>query len=231
MNHYIVLLSSIIVLVSSATLGTYKSAIISNPRNGIYDLVGLKAECPYTGAMKTVQVIYTSSQLYYQMQCYSSNAASIEYDESVIKVYYETKTTNYDLCTDNRFIWLDRHQIVCTKDFALSSFYLEKSGTNCRYTYTCVAVKSTYEDVQLTNKATSKLDAKSGAMTGLTTLKIGDAGSNRNALHNFRLQMDYTKSTWEAQYYYGIITLRDMAAVKDDYLAKSKKLREENTEV
>ena len=218
-------------LVSSANLGTYKSSIVSNPRNGIYDLVGLKAECPYTGAMKTVQVIYTSSQLYYQMQCYSSNAASIEYDESVIKVYTEKKSTNYDLCTDNRFIWLDRQQIACTKDFALSSFYLEKSGTNCRYTYTCVAVKSTYEDVQLTNKATSKLDAKSGAMTGLTTLKIGDSGSNTNALHNFRLQMDYTKSTWEAKYYYGVITLRNMAVVKDDYLAKSKKLREENTEV
>ena len=181
--------------------------------------------------MKTVQVIYTSSQLYYQMQCYSSNAASIEYDESVIKVYTEKKSTNYDLCTDNRFIWLDRQQIACTKDFVLSSFYLEKSGTNCRYTYTCVAVKSTYEDVQLTNKATSKLDAKSGAMTGLTTLKIGDSGSNTNALHNFRLQMDYTKSTWEAKYYYGVITLRNMAVVKDDYLAKSKKLREENTEV
>ena len=75
--------------------------------------------------MKTVQVIYTSSQLYYQMQCYSSNAASIEYDESVIKVYTEKKSTNYDLCTDNRFIWLDRQQIACTKDFALSSFYLE----------------------------------------------------------------------------------------------------------
>ena len=218
-------------LVSSANLGTYKSSIVSNPRNGIYDLVGLKAECPYTGAMKTVQVIYTSSQLYYQMQCYSSNAASIEYDESVIKVYTEKKSTNYDLCTDNRFIWLDRQQIACTKDFALSSFYLEKSGTNCRYTYTCVAVKSTYEDVQLTNKATSKLDAKSGAMTGLTTLKIGDSGSNTNALHNFRLQMDYTKSTWEAKYYYGVITLRNMAVVKDDYLAKSKQLREENTEV
>ena len=229
------LISSIFIyyrqLVCSANLGTYKSSIVSNPRNGIYDLVGLKAECPYTGAMKTVQVIYTSSQLYYQMQCYSSNAASIEYDESVIKVYTEKKSTNYDLCTDNRFIWLDRQQIACTKDFALSSFYLEKSGTNCRYTYTCVAVKSTYEDVQLTNKATSKLDAKSGAMTGLTTLKIGDSGSNTNALHNFRLQMDYTKSTWEAKYYYGVITLRNMAVVKDDYLAKSKKLREENTEV
>ena len=229
------LISSIFIyysqLVSSANLGTYKSSILSNPRNGIYDLVGLKAECPYTGAMKTVQVIYTSSQLYYQMQCYSSNAASIEYDESVIKVYTEKKSTNYDLCTDNRFIWLDRQQIACTKDFALSSFYLEKSGTNCRYTYTCVAVKSTYEDVQLTNKATSKLDAKSGAMTGLTILKIGDSGSNTNALHNFRLQMDYTKSTWEAKYYYGVITLRNMAVVKDDYLAKSKKLREENTEV
>ena len=162
MNHYILLFSCIITLVSSANLGTYKSSIVSNPRNGIYDLVGLKAECPYTGAMKTVQVIYTSSQLYYQMQCYSSNAASIEYDESVIKVYTEKKSTNYELCTDNRFIWLDRQQIACTKDFALSSFYLEKSGTNCRYTYTCVAVKSTYEDVQLTNKATSKLDAKSG---------------------------------------------------------------------
>ena len=218
-------------LVSSANLGTYKSSIVSNPRNGIYDLVGLKAECPYTGAMKTVQVIYTSSQLYYQMQCYSSNAASIEYDQSLIKVYTEQQSTNYDLCTDNRFIWLDRQQIACTKDFALSSFYLEKSGTNCRYTYTCVAVKSTYEDVQLTNKATSKLDAKSGAMTGLTILKIGDSGSNTNALHNFRLQMDYTKSTWEAKYYYGVITLRNMAVVKDDYLAKSKKLREENTEV
>ena len=231
MNHYILLFSCIITLVFSANLGTYKSSIVSNPRNGIYDLVGLKAECPYTGAMKTVQVIYTSSQLYYQMQCYSSNAASIEYDESVIKVYTQKKSTNYDLCTDNRFIWLDRQQIACTKDFALSSFYLEKSGTNCRYTYTCVAVKSTYEDVQLTNKATSKLDAKSGAMTGLTTLKIGDSGSNTNALHNFRLQMDYTKSTWEAKYYYGVITLRNMAVVKDDYLAKSKKLREENTEV
>ena len=67
MNHYILLFSCIITLVSSANLGTYKSSIVSNPRNGIYDLVGLKAECPYTGAMKTVQVIYTSSQLYYQM--------------------------------------------------------------------------------------------------------------------------------------------------------------------
>ena len=94
------LISSIFIyyrqLVSSANLGTYKSSIVSNPRNGIYDLVGLKAECPYTGAMKTVQVIYTSSQLYYQMQCYSSNAASIEYDESVIKVYTEKKSTNYE---------------------------------------------------------------------------------------------------------------------------------------
>ena len=62
--------------------------------------------------MKTVQVIYTSSQLYYQMQCYSSNAASIEYDESVIKVYTEKKSTNSDLCTDNRFIWHDRQQIA-----------------------------------------------------------------------------------------------------------------------
>ena len=97
MNHYILLFSCIITLVSSANLGTYKSSIVSNPRNGIYDLVGLKAECPYTGAMKTVQVIYTSSQLYYQMQCYSSNAASIEYDESVIKVYTEKKSTNYVL--------------------------------------------------------------------------------------------------------------------------------------
>ena len=144
---------------------------------------------------------------------------------------YTLKRRVQTMFSDNRFIWLDRQQIACTKDFALSSFYLEKSGTNCRYTYTCVAVKSTYEDVQLTNKATSKLDAKSGAMTGLTTLKIGDSGSNTNALHNFRLQMDYTKSTWEAKYYYGVITLRNMAVVKDDYLAKSKQLREENTEV
>ena len=61
-------------------------------------------------------------------------------------------------------------------------------------------------------------------------LALAFSGSNTNALHNFRLQMDYTKSTWEAKYYYGVITLRNMAVVKDDYLAKSKKLREENTE-
>lgn len=229
---FIICLSFLLSFTMSITLGTYKSAVISNPKNGIYDLVNVLAACPKNGAMKTVRLVHENNQLYYQMQCFSSNTkgeTENEYDDAVIKEYRETKQTNYDLCTDNRYIWIDRHQIQCTKDFALSWFKLLKNGSNCSFQYGCVAVKSTYEDVSVTAKQTNLVGGGAGAISSFTQI-IGDTGSNKNALHNFRLKMDYSTTNWQYKFFYGIITLRNMAAVKDDYLAKSKALRDSNTE-
>ena len=229
---FIICLSFLLCLTKSITLGTYKSTAVNNPTNGIYDLVNIVAACPKNGAMKTVRLVHENNQLYYQMQCFSSNTqgeTENEYDDAVIKEYKETKQTNFDLCTDNRFIWIDRHQIDCTKDFALSWFKLLKSGSNCSVQYGCVAVKSIYEDVSFTSKQTNFVGGGAGNISYFTQI-IGDTGNNRNALHNFRLRMDYSITNWQYKFYYGIITLRDMAAVKVDYLAKSKALRDSNKE-
>ena len=223
----IFLILSIINLISPISLGWYSSNSISLS-NGIYSLNGLTAYCPGNGAMKTLQFKYEGGRFYYNFQCYSSNTASVEYDDAVLKVYTETKTTNYDQCTDNRFIYIDRHQIACTKDFALSGLYLEwNRNQQCRFQYKCVAVKSTYEDTNVQAKATSWVNAYRGDFSGINQLVAGSQDkSDRNALHSFRLNMKYDTYNWEARFFYGVITLRDMGKVKDDYKEKSKALRE-----
>lgn len=220
---------AILTTITSIVAYSYESRRVKRS-NGIFDFVDLAASCPKSGAMKNFRFMVTSSEVYYQMQCYGSRSTR-DYDDVIINEVTQTLYTEYDICLDNRFMWIDRHIPHCPIDFALSSFTLEHPKYNqCRFKYQCVAVKSIDEDKDITAHKTPTETGAAGAMTGLTKLRVGNTESEAAAINTMKLQMNYSISDMYIYYAYGLIKLRDMTTVKEDYLVKSKALRDNNNE-
>ena len=64
----------------------------SNPSSKRFnDLIGVKVECPYRGALKSFAIKANSTFVWYDFSWYSSLTSANEFDESILKTDWTKK--------------------------------------------------------------------------------------------------------------------------------------------
>lgn len=104
-------------------------------KNGLYDLHYLQAHCPISKIMRGFAIEKpTKSTIRVAMNC-------IPLDKSIKYMYQEiTNYTSPEDCKDNRFIWLDKHKILCKEGHVLIGFTFFMFDQKCHLSYTCIPI-------------------------------------------------------------------------------------------
>lgn len=240
---YVMILSlmitfSLILEVSSiVNFKEYSSLKKSISYNTYEDLLDIEVKCPFKGAIKNFEIKKDSSQVWFNFNCYSSLTEANEYDESILKALYDTKTQVFRTKTSSSLESLSNVDIKCPVDYALSRFIITKdsSTTYLSIEYSCVGVKSSYQTKANTESSVIS-EGSATSLEGLLGLTCGDTTIETDEipgtpLKGFVLRTTSTSSgTLKLQYYYSYHKLRSIELEKKVWLSKTAELRNSNTQ-
>ena len=201
------------------------------------DLLDIEVKCPFKGALKNFEIKKYSSEVWFSFNCYSSLTEANEYDESILKALYETKTETFRYQAGTSLDSLSKIEIRCPVDFALSRFIITKESSTSYLTaeYSCVGVKSNYQTPKNTITSVTR-EGSSTTLEGLSGLTCGDTTIETDEipgtpLKGFQLKTTNTGSgTMKFQYYYSYHKLRSIESEKKIWLSKTAELRNSNTQ-
>lgn len=166
-------------------------------KNGLYDLHYLQAQCPLSKIMRGFAIEKpTKSTIRIAMNC-------IPLDKSIKYMYQEiTNSTSPQECVDDRFIWLDKHQVLCKEGHVLIGFTIFMFDKKCHLSYTCLPIpkSSCYNKNYL---STSYFPLPKGQLESKGFPKILAPPYNAG-LQGFEFVVNYHKDDihWEARFNY-----------------------------
>ena len=205
--------------------------------NTYEDLLDIEVKCPFKGALKNFEIKKDSSQVWFNFNCYSSLTEANEYDESILKALYETRTQTIKYKTSTSLDSLSKIDIRCPVDFALNRFIITKDSSTSYLTvdFSCVGVKSSYQTPQNTIPSVTS-EGPSTTLEGLSGLTCGDTTIETDEipgtpLKGFQFIITSTSTgTMKFQYYYSYYKLRSIESDKKVWLSKTAELRNSNTQ-
>lgn len=186
----------LIMIFTNSYSWTDYSRVVTN-YDGLPDLADLEVKCQKGYAIRGFEIEHPSkSTLRYALHCIKPKNAI-----QPAQTYF--KETNYDNCDDNRFVWLDRHEIKCDPNSVLSSFVLifDQQQRKCKYRYTCLRLTSSMCHSYL-EQNTADATIPGGNVQSIGRFPIV-ANAVDAALIGFRYFMNYNTDPWLINASYG----------------------------
>ena len=149
LSYLLCMLINIQLIIQVASVVNYKeysSETRSPSSKSFNDLIGVKVECPYRGALKNFAIKANSTFVWYDFSCYSSLTSANEFDESILKSLYYTDRVVVRKSITQSVDYLKDLNILCPVDYALSSFELVREDSFLAADYACVGVKTAKQD-------------------------------------------------------------------------------------
>ena len=226
----------IIQVASVVNYKEYSSDTRSPSSKSFNDLLGVKVECPYRGALKNFAIKANSTFVWYDFSCYSSLTNANEFDESILKTLYYTNRVVVRKTLTQSVDYLKDLNILCPVDYALSNFVLVKEDNYLAADYACVGVKTAKQDKTntKTNDYQSSGDARS--LEILNGLTCGDTTPESEEfpgtpLRGFKVDVGYsTNGDAKVKYVYSSHSLRSIENEKKSWAKKMESLRKSNTQ-
>lgn len=213
----------------SVSVTTHQSEKASIRTNSFLDLSGIKAECPYKGAMKNFKVIIDGEKVYYDFVCYSSQIEGSEYDYSVLKTGISSGSMTLS-SVDKKLTALSQFKVLCKVDYAVNSFLITVTD-KITLTYSCVNVKPITETNELTLSTTSASVSAIDTLEGLTKITVGSQTAESSDMKGVPLRgFQLVVSGNNVSYNYGTLTLKNVESLKSNYLSASAAFRNNNNQ-
>ena len=213
----------------------YKSDLKPLSTKSYLDLIDLKLECPYKGALKNFAVRTDETNVWYEFGCYSSLTSSNEFDESILKGLFLTQSVTFKYKSTDSLESLTKVDFKCPVDFALSTFTLTKdSNSYLVVDYGCVGVKSSSQ-TKLNTVGSGTSEGSPMTVSTLSGLNCGDNTIESDEipgtpLRGFKLTLTSTSNGVKAQYLYSFLKLRSIEIEKKEWASKTAALRNANTQ-
>ena len=199
--------------------------------NNVSDLIDHNVSCPNKGVLKTFQIKKDSSQVWFDYSCYSSLTESNEYDESILKALYKTKSY---------FVYVDKgsieFNIKCPVDYALSQFIITKENSQKFVVYyACVGVKTRSQNATNSN-FNKKFECTTVSLEQLVQLPCGNYAIETDEkpgfpLRGFNLMMlPYNNGKIIVSCKFSFHELRSIELERKEWASKTANQRNTNTQ-
>ena len=204
--------------------------------NNFNDILGIKVECPFRGAIKNFAIKANSTFVWYDFSCYSSLTNANEFDESILKTVYYTNQVTIRKSITQSVDYLKDLNILCPVDYALSYFKLSRDNSYLTADYGCVGVKSSKQDKtnSIRNEYIGTGNAKSIEILNKITCGSIESETEEypgNPLRGFKVDVSFSANgDAKVQYLYSTQQLRSIENEKKSWAKKMESLRKSNTQ-